>query len=210
LFAHSSYPTSNVDSVFFGPDTYRFCSMIERYAPRAKRAVDIGCGSGAGGLTLAGRADRIVLADVNERALQLSEVNATLADTPVELRKSDVLASIDGPLDLVIANPPYLKDAGHRLYRDGGGSFGEGLALRIVQQALERLEPEGTLLLYTGAPIVEGRDLFFERARPLLGRYKARFEYFELDPDVFGEELGSQQYAQVERLAAVGLIARAA
>jgi hypothetical protein len=32
--------------------------------------------------------------------------------------------------------------------------------------------------------------------------------YEELDPDVFGEELEQAQYAQVERIAAVGLRVR--
>jgi SAM-dependent methyltransferase len=208
LFAHSAYPTTEADSVFFGPDTYRFCSLLERCAPRAKRAVDVGCGSGAGGLMLASNAEAIVLTDINERALAFSRVNAELAQTPVEVCKSDVLESVSGPVDLIVANPPYLRDPAHRLYRDGGGAFGEGLALRIVREALRRLEPGGTLLLYTGAPIVEGEDCFFEQARPLLEERGASFEYFELDPDVFGEELSSSEYASVDRLAAVALCAR--
>ena len=29
LCAHSAYPTSEPDAVFFGPDTYRFCALLE-------------------------------------------------------------------------------------------------------------------------------------------------------------------------------------
>jgi hypothetical protein len=35
----------------------------------------------------------------------------------------------------------------------------------------------------------------------------ASFDYVELDPDVFGEELGHSRYADVERIAVVGLSA---
>jgi len=208
LFAHSAAPTTAADSVFFGPDTYRFASFLERHAPRAERLVDVGCGSGAGGLVLAGRARSIVLTDVNPRALELASVNATLAGIRVELVESDVFANVEGPVDLVIANPPYLRDGLRRQYRDGGGDHGEGLGLRIVRDALERLQSGGSLLLYTGAPIVAGCDYFLERARPLLEARGAKYEYFELDPDVFGEELALNP--EVERFAAVGLVARVA
>ena len=46
LLAHSPYPTTDADAVFFGPDTYLFCKLI---SDAIKTAVDIGCGSGAGG-----------------------------------------------------------------------------------------------------------------------------------------------------------------
>lgn len=205
IFVHSAAPTTSADSVFFGPDTYRFAAFLERWAPHAERLVDIGCGSGAGGLVLVERIGSIVLGDVNRRALEFARVNATLAGVEVELVESDVLAAVTGPVDLAIANPPYLRDDLQRKYRDGGGAHGEGLALRIVREALTRLRSGGTLLLYTGAPIVAGCDYFLERARPLLEARGASFEYAELDPDVFGEELDN--HPDVERFAAVGLVA---
>src|SRR4051812_4599805 len=62
LLAHSAYPTTDNDAVFFGPDTYRFAAMLERAAPgHFHRAVDIGCGSGAGGILVAGRCEQVVL-----------------------------------------------------------------------------------------------------------------------------------------------------
>jgi hypothetical protein len=42
LFAHSAFPTGEADSVFFGPDTYRFCALLRRWAAPARRAIDIG------------------------------------------------------------------------------------------------------------------------------------------------------------------------
>jgi release factor glutamine methyltransferase len=203
LYAHSAFPTVQADAVFFGPDTYRFCSLLKRWAPAARRLVDIGCGSGAGGLCLRGRATELVLADINRHALLLAEVNAALAGARATLVESDVLSAVEGAVDLVIANPPYMRDAGARTYRDGGGSHGEALAVRIVREAIARLSPGGTLILYTGSAIVNGRDVFLSSVTPLLD--SLQYEYEELDPDVFGEELDQPSYQDVDRIAAIGL-----
>jgi release factor glutamine methyltransferase len=203
LYAHSAFPTEQADAVFFGPDTYRFCSLLKRWAPAARKLVDVGCGSGAGGLCVRERVQELVLADINRHALALAQANAALAGARVVLTESDVLASVDGAPDLVIANPPYMRDASARTYRDGGGAHGEALALRIVREAIARLAPGGTLILYTGAAVVDGSDVFLSALAPLLGTL--HYEYEELDPDVFGEELEQPAYRDVERIAAVGL-----
>lgn len=212
LLAHSAFPTEDADSVFFGPDTYRFAGVIddclrERVAP-IRRAVDIGCGSGAGALLVArARHDAEVLAvDINPRALRLSAVNAELAETPnVSVYHSDLLDSVDGCFDLILANPPYMKDGQQRAYRHGGGELGEALSLRILREALPRLARDGTLLLYTGVAMVDGRDAFLEAARAVLSSDAFGWTYRELDPDVFGEELEKPGYERVERIAAVAL-----
>lgn len=205
LFVHSAFPTLASDAVFFGPDTYRFCALLARWAPAARRAIDIGCGSGAGGLVLRDVAE-LVLADVNPRALVYAEVNAALAGRRVSVVQSDVLAGATGDFDLIIANPPYMRDTAGRTYRDGGGSFGEALSVRIVREGLARLTKPGTLIVYTGAAVVAGVDQFRAAVLPLAAdRPELTMQYQELDPDVFGEELAVTEYAQVERIAAVGL-----
>jgi methylase of polypeptide subunit release factors len=202
LFMHSSHPTTDPSAVFFGPDTYRFCAAIGRAGLRARRAIDVGCGTGAGGLVAI--AERVVLGDVNDEALAFARVNAALAGaTHAEVVRSDVLSGVDGEMDLVLANPPYLHDELGRTYRDGGGELGEALSLRIVTEAAERLGAGGTLLLYTGSAIVDGDDVFRRKATLLLERAGMSFTYDELDPDVFGEELSRPAYARVDRIAAV-------
>lgn len=208
LFAHSAFPTQQGDAVFFGPDTYRFCAFLRRHVAQAQRIVDVGCGTGAGGISLAACCEDLVLSDINPRALELARVNAVLAGVRAEVVLSDVLESVDGNVDLVIANPPYMRDAAGRVYRDGGGDHGEAVALHILRAALSRLAPGGTLLLYTGAAIVAGRDTFFAHAAPYLREHDVSVTYEELDPDVFGDELEQPAYADVERIAAVGLCAR--
>ena len=108
----------------------------------------------------------------------------------------------------VVANPPYLVDEDQRLYRHGGGELGISLALRIAEESMAKLLPGGRLVLYSGAPIVNGTDTFFlEGLRSVLQLYASRFVYEEIDPDVFGEELDKPAYAHVDRIAAVGLTA---
>lgn len=212
-FLHSAYPTTDADDVFFGPDTYRFCDLIEHEAarwPRAARVVDVGCGSGAGGLVASRHADRVVLADVNQRALAFARTNSALAglEDRTEIVESDVLAGVEGPVDLVLANPPYMADTARRAYRDGGGDLGEGLAVRIAREALACLAPGGRLVLYTGAAVVDGRDACGEALADVCREAGATWTYRMLDPDVFGEEIEQNDaYANVERIAAVALVA---
>lgn len=78
-------------------------------------------------------------------------------------------------------------------------------ALAIVDAALERLEAGGSLLLYTGVAMVEGGDPFLARIRERLASREWEWDYQELDPDVFAEELDSPAYREAERIAVVGL-----
>ncbi|WP_313652039.1 class I SAM-dependent methyltransferase [Pseudomonas soli] len=212
LLVHSAWPTDSSDAVFFGPDSYRFAQLIEdhlRLSPRrVQHAVDIGCGSGIGALLIAraARHAQVSALDINPLALRYTAVNAALAGLAnVSVEPSDLLTGITGTFDLIVANPPYMLDACQRVYRHGGGTLGADLSLRIVEQACERLTPGGTLLLYTGVAIVEGRDALLEAVRLRLAGPDLSWHYRELDPDVFGEQLLEPGYEQVERIAAVAL-----
>ncbi len=213
LYVHSAFPTAAADAVFFGPDTYRFADFIRHalvtfpVGPRA-RVVDIGCGSGAGGVVamraLGGRAT-LTMTDINATALACAQVNAELAGVRATFRQCDLFAGLE-PMDLVVANPPYIADPQARVYRDGGGAIGTGLSVRIAREASAALAPGGTLLLYTGAPVVAGQDTLRASIEHALQDAPVSWTYRELDPDVFGEELEHPAYVAVERIAAVGLV----
>jgi SAM-dependent methyltransferase len=213
LFAHSAYPTADQDSVFFGPDTYRFCSLISECVasfPLVRTAVDVGCGSGAGGIflsSLLGHQLEVILSDVNDRALDFSGVNAAINNVPgITCLESDGLDAVDGDIDLVISNPPYLADSTHRIYRDGGGEFGIDLPIKIAVQSIDRLRRGGMLVLYAGTPIIDGVDLLKARLRPLLENATLTSIYSEIDPDVFGEELDAPAYRSADRIAVVAFV----
>jgi methylase of polypeptide subunit release factors len=203
LCAHSAYPTVAADSVFFGPDTYRFAALLAARIEGAGLVADVGCGSGAGGLLLAPRARSVQLLDVNPTAMRFARANAELNGADVRVAHSDVLSGAEGTLDLVVANPPYLADEQRRVYRDGGGDLGTDLSVRIVAEALDRLRAGGRLILYTGTPVVEREHVLWSRLVPLLRG--TRYDYREVDPDVFGEELDRPAYQHVERIAVVAL-----
>lgn len=212
LFVHSSFPTVAHDSVFFGPDTYRFAQAIEEHLRSSshpvREAVDIGCGSGVGAILIArARRDAQVLAvDINPTALRFTTINATLAGVEnVSAYHSDILAGTSGEFDLIVANPPYMQDTQQRAYRHGGEQLGSELSVRILKQAVERLTVGGSLVLYTGAPSVEGVDLFLEQARAVVDTPELAWTYREMDPDVFGEELEAAPYERADRIAAVVL-----
>lgn len=216
LFAHSAFPTLEEDAVFFGPDTYRFVDLIEQELrrqplPPGSRILDVGCGAGPGGILAAiAAADAgptLALTDINRRALAFAAANAAHANCGhAELAQGDLFRALDGQFDLIVANPPYLNDGQQRLYRHGGGRWGEALSARIVREGIERLAPEGRLVLYTGAVMVDGRDPLLESLRPHLEAGGHPWSYKELDPDVFGEELDEPSYADADRIAAVALV----
>lgn len=213
LLLHSAYPTGDADAVFLGPDTYRYAAALDawlaaRTAP-VHRAVDIGSGSGAGAILVARACPgaEVWAADINPAALLLTRVNATLAGVSVRAVHSDLLAGVPGAFDLACANPPYLADPSERAYRHGGGPLGAGLSLRIVAETPPRLAPGGSLLLYTGVAIVSGRDPFHEAAATHFVSHDFEWNYREMDPDVFGEELEHDPYGAADRIAAVVLTA---
>lgn len=213
LFAHSAYPTVEHDAVFFGPDTYRFARALQQFFQQAdagtvRRAVDIGCGAGPGAILIAQACPHaeVSAVDINPRALDFTRANAYLAGIDdLQIRQSNLLDGVDGQFDLIVANPPYLLDPDERTYRHGGGDYGGGLSLRIVETALERLTVGGTLLLYTGAAVVNGDAPLRRQVDALLADRPVSWRYEEMDPDVFGEELDSAAYRDAERIAAVTL-----
>ena len=213
LFLHSAFPTDDEHAIFFGPDSYRFAAFLAAELPAlgpVRRIVDIGAGSGVGGIVAAGLAPgaRIVLADVNPLALRFAQVNADMSGLTVETVQGAGLSAVEGPFDVVIANPPFIMDPAARTYRDGGDLNGARLSLDWALEAAERVDPGGAVLLYTGSAIVAGRDGLREaldRALPDLG---CTLRYAEIDPDIFGEQLDEPGYEAVERIAAIGAVIR--
>ena len=217
-FLHSAFPTIADDSVFFGPDTYRFLRFVEPALPdRAAHLVDLGCGSGAGGIIVAGliEPERTTLLDINPAALRLAAANAAFAGVEVTTIEGG-LSALDGALDgapdtgpdLIIANPPFIIDPRGRSYRDGGDRLGSGLSLAWAREGMARLAPGGRFLLYTGSAIVAGEDALLSALSEAADEAGCSLSYSELDPDIFGEELDQPGYAaaSVERIAAVGAI----
>lgn len=210
LFLHTSYPTEEDDAVFFGPDSYRFADLLqhELAGVGAKRIVEIGAGSGVGGIVAAmeSKAPELTLADINPLALRLARINAAHTGLTPKLVETSGLDGVEGEFDVIVANPPYIAGDDSQTYRDGGDLHGAELSLEWAAAAGGRLAPGGRFILYTGSAIVDGRDRVREILGELAGKTKLDLSYREIDPDVFGEELERDAYAGVERIAVVGAV----
>lgn len=215
LFFHSAFPTDAKDAVFLGPDSYRFAVAIQSLLDEDiafNRTIDVGCGAGVGAIVVAaaGAALEIFASDINPAALRLTRINAALNGVTVTTVHSDMLDACQGSFDLIVANPPYIIDAAGRDYRDGGGDLGAGISMKLVEQGSARLAHDGRLLLYTGSAIVNGHDALRDWVETQLPTTKGSWEYLEIDPDVFGEELSESAYEAVDRIALVLLDFRSA
>ncbi|MBM7663372.1 16S rRNA (guanine1207-N2)-methyltransferase [Bacillus mesophilus] len=104
------------------------------------RILDVGCGYGPIGLTMAKEyPDRIVdMVDVNERALSLAEKNAQSNDiTNVEIYYSNALQNVEqSSYAMIITNPPIRagKKVVHEIFEEGFSRLVKGGELWIVIQ----------------------------------------------------------------------------
>ena len=210
LFIHSAYPTLAEDSVFLGPDSYRFADLIIAkmgdLGP-GSRIMDYAAGAGVGGITATRAAPGAALtqADINPKALRLAGVNAEFSGLKHREVEATRPSDVGGSFDLIVTHPPFMMDEAGRKYRDGGDLYGARLSLDWTLDAVELLEPNGRLVLHTGVSIVDGRDVFLEQLREKIDPARFDWGYHELDPDIFSEDLDTPPYAEVERIAAVGL-----
>ncbi len=213
LFIHSAYPTTAENSVFLGPDSYRFADLIHAELGGMKlngnsTILDIGTGAGVGAIVAADLHPdaRVVMTDLNPGALAFAVINARHAQRAIEARLGrDLAGHIDG-IDVAMANPPYIIDPARRAYRDGGAMRGAEISLEMTGAALAALRPGGRFILYTGSAIVAGRDGLRQELNILANAHHLPLHYRELDPDVFGEELDNPGYEIVDRIAVVAAI----
>ncbi len=147
------------------PDTETLVEVaLERLATiKDPRILDVGTGSGAIALALKKeRPDAVVTAsDVSSEALAVARQNAARLGLELRCLESDLLASIDGPYELVVANLPYIPSAqlpslmrevkNHEpaLALDGGP---DGLALirRLIADLPRVMAPGGIVALEAG------------------------------------------------------------
>jgi release factor glutamine methyltransferase len=110
----------------------------------APRIADVGTGTGAIALALKQeRPDAVVVAtDISPDALDLARENAAATELEIELVETDLLAGVNGPLDLVVSNPPYVRadeldalEPEVREWEPRGALVDEGQTLRLAREA---------------------------------------------------------------------------
>ena len=103
-----------------------------------KNILDLGCGYGTIGLTLAiaKKEARVTLADVNARALNMCKKNAEALNLSqrVTILQSDIYEKIEGPYDSIVVNPPIRagKAVTYRMYEEAKQYLIDGGSLLIV------------------------------------------------------------------------------
>lgn len=210
LFAHSA-PDAGDSAVFLGPDSYRYARFLKHALaalPPAATALDIGIGAGVGALTLLseGLARTVHGSDVNPPALKLAVLNAEHAGLAVTAHLAAGLPETPEQFDLIIANPPFIAGSSGPTYSAGGDLYGAALSLEWARASLDRLTDGGRLVLYTGAPVVDGVDIVRAGLAEMAEQSGFRLSYEEIDPDIFGGSLKRPEYQNVERIAAVGAV----
>ena len=139
-------------------------AVLKRDFPRPARILDMGCGSGVLGLSIAAElgADcrELVLADVSPEALALATENAALLGIEASITETDLFQSIEGPFDLIVANLPYVPEADRgELSREVGhdpdlalfsGLDGLDAYRRFIPEAAKHLGPEALLAIEFG------------------------------------------------------------
>lgn len=210
LFVHSAYPTDAPDSVFLGPDSHRFADYVLRHCDGVAapaRVLDYGAGAGVGGITAGLHLPdaTLTLADVNPKALLYASVNAQFAGIEHGTCLAGTPSEVQGEFDVIVSHPPFMMDRGRRTYRDGGDLYGGRLSVDWTIASLPKLAPGGRFIMHTGVSIVQGRDLVREALRMRMPVQGYAYEYQVLDTDIFGDELEQEAYAEVDRIAAVGI-----
>ena len=141
-------------------------SLCEANSPPSLTIADVGTGSGCLAVVLARRLPqaRLYALDLSPEALALARRNALRHGVADRIRflTSDLLQALPEPVDLIVANPPYVaEDEWDRLPRSvreheprlalAGGPDGLAVIRRLLAQAPAHLRPGGWLLMEMGA-----------------------------------------------------------
>ena len=145
------------------PETEHVVERVLALNPQGPIA-DIGCGSGAIGLTLALELARpVLLTDISPTALAIASANArALGTTGVQFLECDLATALaPASLQLLVSNPPYIAlSEGPGLQKEVrdfepalalfGGERGDEVYARLIADARRVLQPGGWLVLELG------------------------------------------------------------
>lgn len=142
------------------PESEAIITITKEIAAKANgplTIIDVGTGSGCLGITakLEVPTSTVYLADISHFALKVAESNAKQLHADVEIVRSDLLAGFTRPVDVIIANLPYVGRSWERSpetnYEPALALFADnnGLALieKLIPQSTQHLNQQGSLLL---------------------------------------------------------------
>ena len=85
---------------------------INKYFNYPVDIIDLGTGSGIIGLTLENKVNtnKVDLVDISKDALEVAKQNKELLNSNANLIESDFFSNVTDKYDVIISNPPYIKD----------------------------------------------------------------------------------------------------
>ena len=127
---------------------------IRKYFSYPIKIIDLGCGSGCIGLSLKKKLDNVsvTLLDISKDALDVAKVNAQDLGCDVNYILSDMWENVDGKFDVVISNPPYIRND------------------EEIEEIVKDNEPH--LALYGG---IDGLDLYRKIREDILNHVNDKF-----------------------------------
>lgn len=171
-------------------ETEHQVETVLRRQPGARHVADIGCGSGAIGVSLALERPSydLTLTDISPAALLVARANAAALGAKVRFLCCDLGAALaPASFDAVVSNPPYIPiEARERLPREVrdhephvalfGAGQGIGIYRRLIADAERILRPGGLLSFEIGY-----QDL--ETVSPMFGK---DWRFIEANQDLAG------------------------
>lgn len=174
-------------------DTEILVQEIIRIASEKKKIkiLDMCTGSGCIAISLAKLIENSDLwaVDISEEALVVARENAKNNHVNVNFVKSDLFKNIVGKFDIIVANPPYIKNSvieslqkevkNEPILALAGGESGLEFYEKITQEAMNFLNKEGILAFEIG----------FDQGEDVSRLMKEnRFQNIEIKKDISGNE----------------------
>ena len=110
------------------PETEELCDWIIKDClssttnPTSLRILDIGTGSGCIAITLKQKIESAIVTalDISQKALEVAKDNATVKNAEIIFVKADILQPEQwpaGPFDIIVSNPPYVRESEKKLMK---------------------------------------------------------------------------------------------
>ncbi len=181
------------------PETEELILKTQKKLKQApKNILDLCTGSGCIGISLALNYPhaQVTCSDISAPALQVAKQNAKTHKTKINFIESDLFNNINGIFDLIISNPPYIKEddintltleVKHepRLAQIGGKK-GTEIIEKIIKEAPKFLTPGGLLAMEIGDK--EGQKVLQFFSRDIWRDFVIERDFAGLDRFIFARK----------------------
>lgn len=157
------------DTLIPRPETEELVDFIVKNNKKYNSILDIGTGTGCIGLSIKKyKGGELTLLDISSKALEVAKLNSKELGLDVKFVESNVYENIkDEKYDLIVSNPPYIKDSDIRVLDSSlidyephlalfGGSDGLDIYKLIIKDLDKHLNMNAEAMLEIDSYLVEG------------------------------------------------------